>query len=59
MPRIPQPQPTWSANDRYNSDPEFRKQVDEGRERARRESERVERDVADALDMVKTRRKIY
>ena len=48
---------TWSFHDRYASDDEFRRQVDEGRKR--RQSERTHAAVTDSLAMVKNKKRLY
>lgn len=48
---------TVSFEDRYSSDPEFKKQVDEGRRRMKERE--TTKHVKAALDMVREKKKLY
>ena len=48
---------TWSFHERYAGDPEFKRQIDEGRQRSK---ERREQDaLKSALSMTREHRRIY
>lgn len=48
---------TWSFHERYANDPEFKRQIDEGRVRAR--MNRDHKALKSALSMVQEKRKMY
>lgn len=49
--------PTWSFHERYASDAEFKRQVDEGRRRSRESA--TQQQIQSALDMQNQGRKLY
>lgn len=49
-PNSPSPKPTWSFHERYGSDPEFKRQVDDARQRAASEKNTVA--LKSSLDIV-------
>lgn len=57
LPNHASSKPTWSFHERYNSDAEFKRQVDEGRQR--RDAERNLIALQSSLDMVRKRKKLY
>lgn len=57
LPNSPSAKPTWSFHERYASDAEFKKQVDEARNRAA--AERSTKALTTSLGMVANRQKLY
>lgn len=57
MPNRASAKPTWSFHERYASDAEFKRQVDDARNRRMAEQQQTARDTA--LNMVKNRQKLY
>lgn len=57
LPNQASPKPTWSFHERYSSDPEFKRQVDYGRQQ--RAQEQSTAALTDSLNMVNKRQKLY
>lgn len=58
QPRSDRPNaPDTGFHQRYNSDPEFKRQVDEGRKRSA--AERTHRQLKESLDMPRAGKKLY
>lgn len=57
LPNKPSAKPTWSFHERYASDAEFKRQVDEAR--ARTTAERSLTALTTSLNMVKNKEKLY
>ena len=49
--------PTWSYHERYNSDAEFKRQVDEGRKRA--SADRSLKQIREATQAIRKGKKLY
>lgn len=57
MPNRASPNPTWSFHERYASDAEFKRQVDDARHR--RMQEQSTEALTKSLNMVSQRQKLY
>lgn len=57
MPNRVSAQPTWSFHERYASDAEFKRQIDDARNR--RMQEQATKTLTNSLNMTRDRKKLY